>query len=75
MIRKTRKHLVQNEGLLFEESSPGTNHTAVSRTMIAAPASPHCPGRNRLMFGLPFACLRRASSFPAAARRGLCYVL
>ena len=23
MIRKTRKHLVQNEGLLFEESSPG----------------------------------------------------
>ena len=23
MIRKTRQHLVQNEGLLFEQSSPG----------------------------------------------------
>ena len=23
MIRKTRSHLVQNEGLVFEESSPG----------------------------------------------------
>jgi hypothetical protein len=31
MIRKTRKHLVQNEGLLFEESSPGKASIAGAR--------------------------------------------